>query len=165
MSQLDCPQCTNGCPGNDYNGYADPGAFGRCGCPCHRRGVAAGNTAAGITATFIDGSRVTIVARGTDGEGRQQYAYRLIQPGTPRTVAAGDDLRSGVGDAVNCSRALAAWVGFASADAETYAVTMSGDAMQEWAYQHDDELSMLAVELEEQQTQILDPARSPGGGA
>jgi hypothetical protein len=31
-----CPRCRSGCPGNDYNGYADPGAFGYCGCLCHR---------------------------------------------------------------------------------------------------------------------------------
>ena len=37
-----CPRCRHGCPGNDYNGYADPGAFGYCGCLCHRSTAAGG---------------------------------------------------------------------------------------------------------------------------
>jgi hypothetical protein len=35
MSQHDCPRCISGCASNNYNGYADPGAFGYCGCACH----------------------------------------------------------------------------------------------------------------------------------
>ncbi len=104
----------------------------------------------GIAATFRDRSQVTIVSRGADDEGRQRYAYSLTQEPIPRTVAAGHDLRSGVGEPVNYRKALSAWVSFASADAETYRADMSGDAMQEWAYQHDDELSELAMDLEDQ---------------
>ncbi len=104
----------------------------------------------GITATFRDGSQVTIVPRGTDEEGRQRYAYSVTQEQVPRTLAAGDDLRSGVGEPVNYRKALAAWTSFACADAEAYQATMSGDAVQEWAYQHDDELSELALDLEGQ---------------
>jgi hypothetical protein len=103
----------------------------------------------GITATFRDGSQVTIVPRGIDEEGRQRYAYSLTQDQVPRTVTAGEDLRSGVGEDVDYRKALAAWAGFAGADAETYRAEMSGDAMQEWAYQHDDELSELALDLEQ----------------
>jgi hypothetical protein len=101
-----------------------------------------------ITATFADGSTATIVPRGICPEGRQRYAYSVTQSRVPRTVVAGE-LRSGVGEPVNLLRALAAWASFAAADAEEYAASMSGDAFGEWAYQHDDELSMLALELEE----------------
>jgi hypothetical protein len=40
-----CPRCRLGCPGNDYNGYADPGAFGYCGCLCHRSTATLGGEA------------------------------------------------------------------------------------------------------------------------
>jgi hypothetical protein len=38
-----CQHCGAGCPGNDYNGYADPGAFGPCGCHCHASTPAGGD--------------------------------------------------------------------------------------------------------------------------
>lgn len=98
---------------------------------------------------FRDGSELTITPHGVDWEGRQNYAYHLTSP-TGDTVQAGDDLRSGVGEPVNLHKALAAWTSFAGADAETYQSTMSGDAMQEWAYQHNDELCELSCDLEEQ---------------
>lgn len=34
-----CSMCAAGCPSNNYNGYADPGAFGHCGCQCHKGGA------------------------------------------------------------------------------------------------------------------------------
>jgi hypothetical protein len=113
---------------------------------------------AGVSATFRDGSQVTLAHLGVDGEGRQRYAYALTDS-TGTVVEAGDDLRSGVADPVNHSRTLAAWTNFASADADTYQSTMNGNAMQEWAYMHDDELSALSCELEP------DPNSNSGDGA
>jgi hypothetical protein len=112
----------------------------------------------GITVTFADGSRVTLIARGTDPDGRQQYAYRVTQRGEPRIVAAGHNLRSGIGEPVNYRKALAAWVSFACADADTYRATMAGDLFEEWAYLRDDELSTLAADLD-------DDGDPTGGGA
>jgi len=102
---------------------------------------------AGVSATFRDGSQVTLAHLGVDGQGRQRYAYALTDP-TGGVVEVGDDLRSGVGDPVNHARMLAAWTSFAGADADTYRSAMDGNAMQQWAYQHDDELNALSCELE-----------------
>jgi hypothetical protein len=102
---------------------------------------------AGIAATFRDGSHLALTHLGIDGEGRQRYAYTLTDP-TAGTIDAGEDLRSGVGDPVDHAKMLAAWTGFAGADAEAYQSTMDGNPAQEWAYQHDDELAALSCELE-----------------
>jgi hypothetical protein len=102
---------------------------------------------AGVSATFRDGSQVTLAHLGVDDEGRQRYTYALTDS-TGNLVEAGDDLRSGVGDPVNHSRTLAAWTSFAGADAETYQSAMDGTPMQEWAYMHDGELGALSCELE-----------------
>jgi hypothetical protein len=102
-----------------------------------------------LAVRFVDGSQITLVYRGTDPDGRQRYAYTVNQPQIPRTVAAGHDLRSGVGAPIDFLAALAAWVSFGSADAEAYRAAMTGDAWQEWAYLHDDELAMVAVDLEQ----------------
>lgn len=113
---------------------------------------------AGASATFRDGSRITLAHLGVDGEGRQRYAYTLTDP-AGGVVEAGQDLRSGVGHGVDHRRMLAAWTSFAGADADTYRSTMDGDVMQEWAYQHDDELAALSCELEP------DPDSDTGPGA
>ncbi|MBG0568081.1 MazG-like family protein [Actinoplanes aureus] len=41
---IDCARCDAGCASNNYNGYADPGAFGYCGCSCHRSAKSGGGT-------------------------------------------------------------------------------------------------------------------------
>jgi len=114
----------------------------------------------GITAVFNDDSRVTILHLGTDAERRQRYIYVVWQFREPKVVTSGCDLRSGVGEPVNFRKALAAWTSFATADADTYRAAMTGDRFQEWAYQHDTELSELAIDLEDQG----DPVDADNGG-
>jgi hypothetical protein len=41
----ECSRCQSGCASNNYNGYADPGAFGHCGCSCHRAAGSGGDGA------------------------------------------------------------------------------------------------------------------------
>jgi hypothetical protein len=111
--------------------YADPNRDGLFG---------------GITAAFGDGSQITIVPRGTDHEGRQRYAYSVTQQQLPRTVAAGEDLHSGIDRPVDYRRALADLAVFADARADEDA---DGDPFQDWAYRHDTELSELVLQLQE----------------
>lgn len=114
--------------------------------------VREGNCQFGIVATFDDGSTVSIVSRGTDRDEfgtRQRYAYTVCQPTVPRTVANGEDLRSAVGEGVNYLKIMDAWVSFALADSERYQADMTGSAIEEWCYMHDDELQMLSLDLKE----------------
>lgn len=103
-----------------------------------------------ITATFHDGSKVTVRYRGESrdeyGE-RQAYRYRLTLPGVPTPLQAGDDLRSESGGRVNLVRALQSWVAFAEADAERHGPTMDGTPFGEWACQNSDELGALSLDL------------------
>jgi hypothetical protein len=107
-------------------------------------------TPSSVVAEFTDGSELTLSSCGGEPGGRQQYRYCLTVAEFPHVVAYGNDLRSGVGEPVNVVKALSSWVSFALADAEEYQAFMRGSPMQEWAYQHDDELSTLACDLEDE---------------
>lgn len=105
-----------------------------------------------ITATFGDGSQVTVGYTGDYrdefGE-RRAYTFRVTLPGQSTPIEQGNDLRSGVGEGINHLKTMGAWCSFASADAERYAASMEGTPYEEWAYLHSDEISMLDEDLRE----------------
>lgn len=104
-----------------------------------------------IIAVFNDDSVVMIKPIGLDtrhGETRQRYSYQVVD-GNSRTIDSGEDLYSAVNADIDLIQTLSAWTSFATADAESYRASMSGTAMQEWAYMHDDELAELSADLDE----------------
>ena len=113
----------------------------------------------GLVATFDDGSTITVIYRGgehdpdVDSAPRQRYAYTINQRDFPRTVEA-NEIRSGCGDPISYTRALAALCSFLGADAEHYAghhnAGCCGRSLTylHWADGHEDEIWSLQDELD-----------------
>jgi hypothetical protein len=116
---------------------------------------------AGIT---VGGATISIGQRPRDAEGRTQYQVWIDLPGGHEFHV--DDLRSGCqgGGIQDC---MASLLGFLSAAAESYRYRMSTGRtgenedlfppeVVEWAYQNSDEITMLALELEETPELVID---------
>ncbi len=119
-----------------------------------------------ITARLLAGVKVGVATISIDfaghtSDGRTRYNYFID---TPLFEYAGSDLKSGVGGG-SLQAGLESLLAFLSAAAESYAYQMrtgrqgeNADLFPanvlEWAYQHSDELSMLACELEEDRALI-----------
>lgn len=99
---------------------------------------------------------VTPVRR--DHDGRVVWRY-IIEDHDRHILDDATDLRSGTGDDIEPRKAMTTLLGFLGAAAEAYRHTMHGQASEnadlfppnvtEWAYQHDDQLAALALELAE----------------
>lgn len=103
----------------------------------------------------VDKSFISIEDAGTSKDGRTVYHYYLD---TPEWEHDGSDLKSGVGGG-GLQAGMESLLSFMSAAAETYRYRMHGQGdndpdsfpphVMEWCYQNDCELSMLALELNE----------------
>lgn len=121
-----------------------------------------------ITSRLLPGVRVgdasiSIEECGATNDGRTRYKYYID---TPAFEYEGSDLKSGVGNGTLQS-GLASLLSFLSAAAESYSYQQrtgrAGDNsdlfpahVTEWAYQHSDELGMLACELDETPNLIVE---------
>ena len=105
----------------------------------------------------IGNSWVCISYAGRAGrDGRTRYAYRIIRPDMPDVT--GDDLQSGC-QGGSLADGMTDLLSFLCAAGEAYRYEMSGGKsdnadmfppdVMEWCYQNADELSMLAIEVEE----------------
>lgn len=115
-------------------------------------------TQSAVTAMLGNGPDVIGVrAIGRDHDGRMAYGYGIFRDGS--LLAAGEDIRSGVGGIGHAVHGFTALIDFLSADAEKYARLMGpvpagddgylfGETVAEWAYGNSDELTMLALDLE-----------------
>lgn len=131
----------------------------------------------GDTAGYVleDGSRLEVTRRTRDWEGRTAYRWSVRAPvtgpldaltltpldhgGVLATLETGRDLHTGVSMDRGPVPMLETLCSFLSATAEHYRATMAPDPedspggfgamVQEWAYMHDDELSMIGAELAE----------------
>ena len=107
------------------------------------------------------GGTVHIEPRGRDHVDRAVWRY-VIEDNDGTILDDGTDLRSGVGDDFDARKTMATLLGLLGAAAESYRYTMYGQTSEnvdlfppdvtEWAYQYDDELAALALELDDDQT-------------
>jgi hypothetical protein len=107
------------------------------------------------------GGTVHIEPRGRDHEDRAVCRY-VIEDSDGAVLDDGTDVRSGVRDDFDARKMMGTLLGFLGAAAESYRYTMHGQTSEnvdlfppdvtEWAYQHDDELAALALELDDDQT-------------
>ena len=108
-----------------------------------------------------DSSTIHILPTRRDPDGRVVWRY-IIEDHNRHVLDDATDLRSGTGDDIDPHKAMATLLGFLTAAAEAYRHTISGQDSDnsdlfppdvcEWAYQHDDELAALALELTELDT-------------
>jgi hypothetical protein len=107
------------------------------------------------------GSTIHITPTGREHDGRVVWRY-IIEDSHRHVLDDATDLRSGTGDDIDPRKAMATLLGFLGAAAEAYRHTMNGQTSEnadlfppevtEWAYEHDDELAALALELAEPDT-------------
>lgn len=119
-----------------------------------------------IDVTVTDGSIVSVWWLGAeyqpdDRAYRQRYGYAInnydAEPNGNRWEYVGDDIFSGCGAEPNVSDAAETLFGFLGAAADAYRAGMSGRTSEhsdlfpahvtEWAYMHDDDISMVTYEL------------------
>lgn len=114
-------------------------------------------TTEAVAYAFDDGDTINVRVLGRTESGRVTYGYSVWTNGAMLT--AGNDVHSGVGDAADAAKGLDALVSFLGADAEKYMSVMDADGdkdwifngrVAEWAYMHDDELSLLRLDLEDE---------------
>ena len=101
---------------------------------------------------------ITPVRRDPD----DRVIWRYIIEDDHQVLDDATDLRSGTGDPTDPRKAMVTLLGFLGAAAEAYRHTMTGQGSEnadlfppdltEWAYEHDDELAALALELEQPDT-------------
>lgn len=119
-------------------------------------------TVADNTRTYRDphhGATVSVHRDGPDWEGRTAYTYEMVGVTSDGTFHhTGHDLRTGVGVDHGPGEMLATLLSFLTACAESISWIPGGDGenadlfprdVAEWAAQHYDELTMLALEIEE----------------
>lgn len=92
-----------------------------------------------------------------DTENRVVWRY-IIEDHDHQVLHDAADLRTGVGDHPDPHKAIASLLGFLGAAADAYRHTMYGHDSEntdlfppevtEWAYEHDDEITALALELD-----------------
>jgi hypothetical protein len=108
--------------------------------------------------TVGDGGTLHIQARRRDDEGRWIWRY-VIEDAHHRILDDASDLRTGAGDPIDTRKAMETLVGYLGAAAESHRYTLQGQSSEnsdmfppqvmEWAYEHDDDLAALALNLEE----------------
>jgi hypothetical protein len=108
-----------------------------------------------------DTSTIHISPTRRDPDGRVVWRY-IIEDHDHHVLDDATDLRSGTGDDIDPHQAMATLLAFLTAAAEAYRHTMNGQCsdnidlfppdVTEWAYQHDEELAALALELTEPDT-------------
>jgi hypothetical protein len=92
-----------------------------------------------------DGSRLTMTAINRDNEGRIVYLW-FVDGANGKELAAGDDIRSGVGADVDLEEAFRSFSSFLNAWVEALDHPGSDnrdlfpDSLQDWAMNNDDEL-------------------------
>jgi hypothetical protein len=105
-----------------------------------------------------DSSTIHVTPTHRDPDGRVLWRY-IIEDRDRHVLDEATDLRSGPGDDLDPNQAMVTLLGFLSAAAEAYRHTLNGGHsdnadlfppdVTEWAYQHDDELAALALEIAE----------------
>jgi hypothetical protein len=112
------------------------------------------------------GATIHVEPVGHTPDGRIAWRY-IVEDNAGQVLDDATDLHSGIGDQIDSRRTLATLLSFLSAAAESYRHTMTGPSsdnadmfppdLMEWAYEHDDELAALALELDQ-------PAPGPAPG-
>lgn len=107
------------------------------------------------------GGTIHIEPHQRNQEDRAVWHY-VIEDSDGTVLDDGTDLRSGAGADFDARKMMGTLLGFLGAAAESYRYMMSGQTSEnddlfppdvtEWAYQHDDELAGLALELDDDQT-------------
>lgn len=124
-----------------------------------------------ITSRLLAGVRIgqteiSIEIGKETNDGRIRYRYHLDGPGIEHT---GDDLKSGVGGG-SLVQGMASLLSFLGAAAESYRycrmdwdkigeddnASLFPREVTEWAYQNDDEISMLQLEIEESEVELIE---------
>lgn len=108
-----------------------------------------------------DRSTIHISPTRRDADGRVVWRY-IIEDHDRHVLDDATDLRSGTGDEIDPNKAMATLLGFLTAAAEAFRHALNGGHgenadlfppdVTEWAYEHDDEIAALALELTEADT-------------
>jgi hypothetical protein len=104
------------------------------------------------------GATIHIEPTGRDDDGRVVWRY-LIEDSGGYVLDDATDIRSGVGDPIDSRKTMTTLLGFLGAAADSYRHTMTGGRsdhtdmfppeVTEWAYEHGEELTALAFDLED----------------
>jgi hypothetical protein len=113
-----------------------------------------------MAAVRVDDSGATLHIEPTDRDNDGRMVWRYVIEDSGGYVLDDAEIRSGVGDPINARKAMATLINFLGAAADSYRHTMTGGhsdnadmfppQVMEWAYEHDDELAALALDLSDE---------------